>query len=197
MVQIMLRRLCGGRPSIYHKVRDHYFFDFQFLRLLKECAAPLEEALSVREKARRCGSKWKQAELTWLSLPTGGLIGVEDLISEDAHTIKSTEAASKILTDIIEFAKGHSKNWRHFCALDSLPQRNEARTNSMFRRLPACEGMLDRSPICLLIWIACSSLAPNQYKVLSLMNTALGSPDLSKMLHFAQRNKIKKTIFLE
>ena len=181
----MLRRLCGGRPSIYHKVRDHYFFDFQFLRLMKECAAPLEAALNVREKARRCGTKWKQSELTWISLPAGGLIGVEDLITEDALTVKNSEAASKILTEIIDFAKGHSKNWRHFCALDSLPQKNESRANSIFRCLPACDGMFDRSPICLLLWIACSSTAPNQYKVLTLMNTALDSPvDSSKNVTF-------------
>ena len=186
----MLKRLCGGRRAIYHKVRDHYVFGFHFTQLLQHCEGLLRAALAVREKARRCGSDWRGAKITWRTLPSGGLIGVEDLISEDSQTVETCEKVTKVLDELIDITKTRGQNWRHFCALNGLPKSSNiikagstADTSSKvsIKRkhsvlgLNARGGIRDRSPICLLLWIACSVSGSNQVKVFQLMDVALSS----------------------
>lgn len=160
-----MKKLCGGHSVVYHKIRDQYVFGFQFMKLLLHCEAPLQAALYVREKARRCGSQWRLASISWATLPTGGLIGVQELISEDNYPVLKMEVVSNILDDLVCSARNHGKNWRHFCALEKIPQKN----NSEFR-------IHDRSPISLLLWMACSLQTENQTKILKLMDIALNLP---------------------
>jgi len=160
----MMKRLCGGR-ALYHQIRDQYVFGFQFMKLLLHCEEPLRAALDVREKARRCGSQWRLTDLTWATLPTGGLIGTQELISEDNYAVLKMENVSKILDDLINIARNRGNNWRHFCALDKMPQKNSCKIE-----------IRDRSPICLLLWMACSLPPQNQIKVLKLMEIALCLP---------------------
>lgn len=55
LAKSMLQRLCGGRQEVYHRVRDHYVFQFQFRKLLQTSRDILDAALVVREQARQCG----------------------------------------------------------------------------------------------------------------------------------------------
>ena len=174
----MMKKLCGSRNAVYHQIRDQYVFGFQFMKLLLCCEAPLRAGLDVREKARRCGSQWRLADLIWETLPTGGLIGVQELISEDNYPVMKMENASKIFEDLIATARSRGRNWRHFCALEKIPQK----TNVVI-------DISERSPISLLLWMACSLLPQHQVSALQLMDIALCttsqkrevmSPDVSK-----------------
>jgi len=178
----ILKRLCGGRTLLYHKVKDHYSFSFQFMSLIRDCEGPLQEALDVREKARRCGLNWEISDVTWGTLPSGGLIGVEDLVSENSHVVCKMENVSKTLDELIDATRSRVKNWRNFCALRKIPHKSAEKckgTNfvgtEQSTRLPVDKDICDRSPICLLLWIACSLPAANQVKVFQLMDVALGS----------------------
>jgi len=176
--KIMLKRLCGGRRAIYHKVRDHYVFGFHFSKLIHYCEATLVAALDVRNKARRCGSSWRNSDFTWKTLSPGGLIGVEDLISEDCMSAQVHDLVCKVLNDLIEITKSRGQNWRKFCALCHLPT-GVASTNSVdhFVNKARLEGLKDVSPICLLSWIACSTSGLIQMKCFELINVAL-SPEV-------------------
>jgi len=160
----MMKKLCGGRRAIYHQIRDRYVFGFQFMKLLLHCEAPLQAALDVREKARRCGQHWRLPNVSWSTLPTGGLIGTQELISEDNYAVITMGNISTVLDDIINIAKNRGENWRHFCALDRLPQKN------------SYVDIRERSPISILLWMACSLPSQNQVKVLKLMDIALKVP---------------------
>ena len=161
----IMKKLCGGRNAIYHQIRDQYVFGFQFMQLLHNSALPLEAALHVREKARKCGPHWRFTNLRWATLSNGGLIGTQHLISEDNYDVITMDKLAKILDDLINTAGTRRNNWKHFCSLDRLPQKSNLHADF-------CE----RSPICLLFWMACSLPSQNQVKVFKLMEIAFGSP---------------------
>jgi E3 ubiquitin-protein ligase UBR4 len=169
----MLKRLCGGRRAIYRRVRDHHVFGYLFSQLLLLCEQPLLAALSVKEKARRCGSMWMNPDWTWKTLPSGCFIGVEDLISEDSHTVNEMEKINKVLDDLISITKSRRKNWRHFCGLPKFPKN--VRVTNCFNFLQDDGDIYDRSPYCLLLWIACALPVSKQIKVFQLMEVAFDS----------------------
>lgn len=181
----MLKRLCGGRRAIYHKVRDHYVFGFQFRNLMQHCEGPLQAALDVREKARRCGPNWRSSTIQWSTFASGGLLGVEELISEDSLTVENNVKIQKILDDLIEITKSRGNNWRQFMGLSHL---SKVQSEDNFSTLlsgkdknnvkPALLGqpsddIWSRSPICVLLWIGCSLSGLNQEKAFHLMDIAL------------------------
>ncbi len=160
----MMKKLCGGRNAIYGQIRDQYIFGFQFLKLLQHSVLPLEEALNVREKARKCGPKWRFTDLSWATLSNGGLIGTQHLISEDNYVVLTMDKLSKILDELIKTAGSRGNNWKHFCSLDRIPHKSNLHAD-----------FCDRSPICLLFWMACVLPSPNQVKIFQLMEIAFGS----------------------
>lgn len=167
----MMRKLCGGRNSIYQQIRDQYVFGFQFMKLLHHSILSLEAALCVREKARKCGPQWRFTDLTWATLSNGGLIGTQQLISEDNYPVMTMDELSKILDDLISTAESRGMNWKHFCSLDKMPQKSNLHPD-----------LCDRSPVCLLFWMACSLPLPNQVKVFKLMEIAFGSMECTPIL---------------
>lgn len=173
----MLKKLCGGRSETYHRVRDHYVFAFQFKKLLTYCEDLLFSAIEVREKARQCSVNWnKNKELTSASLASGGLFGVEGLISEDSLTIQCEERVRVVLEELIEVTKNRGGNWRQFCAMVELP-----RTQSS-DKMDDCSQSSDtmfynRPPIFCLLWMACSLSGSNQIKILRLIEVALTKSD--------------------
>lgn len=120
LAKSMLQRLCGGRQDIYHRVRDHYVFGFQFRKLLQQSQDILDSALVVREQARQCGSNWREEEVMFHTLPASGLFGVNELISEDCYSISTEENVAAILNELLSAAgrgigtitKTRSNNWR-------------------------------------------------------------------------------------
>ena len=176
----MLKCLCGGRKVIYHQIRDRFVFASQFMELLECCQYPLQAALFARQKARQCGPQWRQSDIAWATLSTGGLIGAKDLISEDNYTISAMEKISKVLDNLASITKSRYENWRHFCALDKLPQKDyDLDMNSSETKLQGSDGLNNRSPICLLLWMACSLPSKYQVKLMQLMDVALrGSREL-------------------
>ena len=161
------------RRAAYHQVRDRFVFASQFADLLAYCAAPLEAALFVRQKARQCGPQWRLSNATWETLGTGGLLGTQPLISEDNYTVIEMEKVTKVLDSLITITRSRSENWRHFCALDSLPQKDTDLEFKTLVELPE-SGFLhhQRSPICLLFWMACSLPGDHQVRLLQLIDTA-------------------------
>ena len=182
----MLKRLCGDRRAIYHRVRDHYVFGFQFRNLIQYCHGPLQAGLNIKEKARRCGLDWKSPCLNWSTLPAGGLLGVEDLISEDCLTVELDEKLKKVLDDLIEITKTRGSNWRQFMGMSHLPKVQDEKSFSMLisdtnaethqNVSSLCgEDIWSRPPICILLWIACSLSRTNQIKVFRLMNVSIAT----------------------
>ena len=171
----MLKRLCGGRRAVYHRVRDHYIFGFQFRNLLEYCEGPLSSALVARERARRCGPLWRGADLTWATLLSGDLIGVGDLISEDSLTVIDHGIIEKAMEELTNIAR-KSVNWRQFCGLNNLPRGRSKKTCGYSGFLSMSGEGRDiccRPPITSLYWIACSIPGPIQVKAFELMEVAL------------------------
>jgi len=177
----MLKRLCGGRRTTYHRVRDHYVFAFQFRNLLHHCSGPLQAAMDVRERAKRCGVNWRRAkEVTWSTLKAGDLLGIEGLISEDSLPILDDDRLKQVLHELLEVTKSRGCNWRQFCAMEELPH-----TQKGTRRIGLISGGDDdgkeieqtRPPMFLLFWMACSLSGSNQVKIFHLIDTALTVSD--------------------
>jgi hypothetical protein len=177
----MMKRLCGGQNIVYHQIRDQYVFGFQFMKLMHHCEAPLQAALDIREKARRCGPHWRLAGMTWETLSTGGLLGLQELISEDYYTMQKMELVTKTLNDLINSAQTRSKNWSHFCALDKMPQKNACILN-----------IQERSPICVLLWMTCSLPPLHQVKLLQLIDIAM-SESCTKQLTTSGGTDVENT----
>jgi hypothetical protein len=169
----MLKCITGGRRATYHQVRDRFVFASQFADLLTYCSAPLDAALFVRQKARQCGPQWRLSNATWDTLGTGGLLGAQALVSEDNYTITEMEKIIKVLDDLITITRSRSDNWRHFCALDNLPQKDSDLEIDSSVQLSEGAGLDRRSPICLLFWMACSLPGFHQVKLLQLIDIAV------------------------
>jgi E3 ubiquitin-protein ligase UBR4 len=180
----MLKCITGGRRATYRQVRDRFVFASQFMELLSHCESPLQASLFVREKARQCGPQWRLSNVTWDTLGSGGLLGAQSLISEDYYVVTVMEQVTKMLDTLIStISKSRSDNWRHFCSLEKLPQQDtDLEGDTAYSASFMEEGLHDRSPICLLLWMACSVPARSQEKLLYLMDVALtdsvfGKPD--------------------
>jgi len=161
----LLKRLCGGKSN-YHRVRDHYIFGFQYKVLLGHCVTVLEAGLIARERARQCGQNWRDGTFTWSNMSAGSLIGASDLVSEDAFPVKCMQKVKKAFDELIDLTKDRSNNWRHFCALSTLPQNGGREEGGTLAAL--CQT----SPIVTLFWIA-SSLPKHCDKALRLIEIAL------------------------
>jgi E3 ubiquitin-protein ligase UBR4 len=174
LARSMLQRLCGDRIEVYHRVRDHYVFGIQFRKLFQRAQDILDSALIVREQARQCGSSWREEEVMFDSLPASGLLGVEDLISEDEYTT-STEADIGTVLDELLSAAIRVSSWRKFCG---LPGFNVAKSTAAQNFEGGLHNMLDqiyhRPPIVSLMWLSSSLRGSNQVKALSLLELALG-----------------------
>lgn len=168
----MLQRLCGFRNDIYHKVRDHYVFGFQYSKLLLQSRDILDAALLVREQARQCGQSWRGDEVTFETLAACGLVGTEDLISEDC--MRCEESISSVLDELLSHAKrGSGENWRNFCG--GLPEANHLKRGADVSglMLEMMQEIFHRPPIVSLIWLGSCLGGTNQVKVFTLINIAL------------------------
>jgi len=146
------------------------------MELLSYCESPLQAALFVREKARQCGPQWRLSNVTWETLSSGGLLlGAQALISEDYYAVAVMEQVTKMLDTLTStISKSRSDNWRHFCSLEKLPQQDtDLEGNNAHSTTFAEDGLHNRSPICLLLWMARSVLESSQVKLLNLMDVAL------------------------
>ena len=168
----MLQRLCGFRTDIYHKVRDHYVFGFQYSKLLLQSRDILDAALLVREQARQCGRNWRDDEVTFQTLAASGLIGTEDLISEDC--MKREDSISSVLDELLSHAK-RGENWKKFCG--GLPEASHLKRGSDGNvsglMLDMLQEIFSRPPIVSLIWLGSCLGGSNQMKVFSLVDIAL------------------------
>ena len=177
----MLQRLCGFRTDIYHRVRDHYVFGFQYSKLLLQSRDILDAALLVREQARQCGRHWRDEEVTFQTLPASGLFGTEDLISEDC--MKHEESISSVLDELLSHAK-RGDNWKHFCGgLPSLHLKRGSTDVSSFMH-DMLQEIFSRPPIVSLMWLGSCLGGSNQVKVYSLVDIALenaGSKSFAKL----------------
>uniref|UniRef100_A0A7S2EA45 GRF-type domain-containing protein n=1 Tax=Ditylum brightwellii TaxID=49249 RepID=A0A7S2EA45_9STRA len=186
----MLKRLCGGRRAVYHRVRDHYIFRIQFWNLLHHCEEPLTTALLVREKARLSGPNWQGREYDWSNLPAGGLIGVGDLIPEDNLAVENDEKIRQVLDELIDVTKSRGGNWRQFCGLTELPRPSYGKKG--FELALKAGKITDahihsRAPICSMLWIACSISGSNQIKALRMIDVALSNEDKKEMLSMERK----------
>ena len=100
-----LKRMCGGNRSLYHRVRDHYVFCFQFKEILHHAKSAMDGALCVREQARQCGEKWNEDEVSWSGLNAGELLGTLDLVPEDCLTVSSSNRIGAILDELLSVTK--------------------------------------------------------------------------------------------
>lgn len=161
-------------------------FGFQFRKLLQRSQDILESALMAREQARQCGSSWREEEVMFQSLPACGLMGVEDLISEDWYASSTEESISTVLDELISAAArgvGSSKtrssnsSWRNFCGLYEMAFFNRKATSSSDKKtgedLDMLEQIYRRSPIVSLLWLSSCLRGSNQVKALSLTDIAL------------------------
>ena len=167
----MLQRLCGFRNDIYHKVRDHYVFGFQYSNLLLHSRDFLDAALLVREQARQCGHHWRGEEVTFETLAAFGLVGTEDLISEDC--MRREESISFVLDELLSHAK-RGENWKIFCG--GSPEANHMKKcfdDVSGLMLDMLQEVFRRPPIVSLIWLGSCLRGSNQEKVFSLVNIAL------------------------
>jgi hypothetical protein len=172
-----LKRMCGGNRSLYHRVRDHYVFCFQFKEILHHAKSALDGALCVREQARQCGEKWHEEEVSWSGITAGELLGTLDLIPEDCQTVSSSIRIGAILDELLTVTKTRIENWRNFCSLLSLPVccRQRPDLSVMGQERLSIERTFGGPPILTLLWLTCSISGINQVKVMKLIDLALTS----------------------
>lgn len=208
LAKSMLLKLTGGRHDVYIRVRDHYVFGFQFRKLLQRSQDILESALMAREQARQCGPSWREEEVMFQSLPACGLMGVEDLISEDWYASSTEESISTVLDELISAAArgvGSSKtrssnsSWRNFCGLYEMAFFNRKATSSSDKKsgedLDMLEQIYRRSPIVSLLWLSSCLRGSNQVKALSLTDIALEDITSSSTVKF-QDDTIEDDFFI-
>ena len=186
----VLKRLCGDDRELYHSVRDHYVFGFQFRVLLREAQGPLLEALNVRERARQCGVNWRSGgKISFDNLPAGGLIGTDDLASEDCLTVARSKKIRATLDELADVAKNRCSNWRNFCGLPALPRshrgdrathKNDSTTEGRVGDVVDDPNLLGTPPIVSLVWIACALSGEIQVKVMKLIDVAMNTSDCAQ-----------------
>jgi len=173
----MLQKLCGGRRDVYHRVRDHYVFSFSYRKLLHQSEAILEAAIRVREQAKQCGPSWKDEEFNFDNISAAGLLGVEDLISEDFYTAEREESISSVLNELLDATRARGHNWRQFCCLADISTAVSIGRGSTpladTTRYGSLEQIYQRPPIVSLVWLGSCLRGENQVKVLTLADIAL------------------------
>ncbi len=171
----VLKALCDGNRKKYHYVRDHFTFCFQLKRLYRFSYIMLEAALTVKEKTRQCSADWRGSAIGWSALGAGGLIGTDDLISEDNITELNLKGCGKALDEMWAIIKNRGGSWRQFCGFRSLPlsQRQSTKPNSLKNHIILEKELSSAPPIKVLFWIASSLTGVNQVKVLRLIDFAL------------------------
>lgn len=171
----VLKTLCGGNRKKYHYIRDHFTFCFQLKRLYHFSHSILESALIVKEKTRQCSVDWKSPAVDWATLSVGGLVGTQDLISEDDVTELNLKGCGKALDDLWTVIKSRGGSWRQFCGFRSLPlsQRHSANSDSKLKEHTTEQHLFEAPPIKVLFWIASSLSGINQVKALRMIDFAL------------------------
>mmetsp|Transcript_17243 Transcript_17243/g.21173 ORF Transcript_17243/g.21173 Transcript_17243/m.21173 type:complete len:1691 (+) Transcript_17243:685-5757(+) len=184
----MLKRLCGGRKTHYHRVRDHYVFAFQFRKLIQHSSGPLQAAIIVRERANRCGNHWERGEgKNWSTLKSGELLGMDGLISEDCLTADEEARLHGVLVELSEKTKTRGGNWRQFCALNELPHAHSSKSRFAKHNTNRAKFAFDeesihqRPPIFTLFWMACCISGSNQVIILRLMEIALSQSEIIRL----------------
>lgn len=176
-----LKRLCGGRRRKYLSVFDHYTFASQTRVVIYNLQRSLLGAISAAEQARQCGTRWSDTQrLDWRGLGSGGLLGVQELISEDLLTEEENRQIGIAFNEIAKVAKARTRNWREFCGLAGLPlsshrSREDSGTGSKPQK--DTSALYSAPPIVSLMWSACSLSGSNQVKALKLINVALSSQE--------------------
>ena len=178
----LLKKLCGDNQDLYHRVRDHYVYGFQFRKLLRQSEVVMDQALIVREMAKQCGDHWREDEVEFKTLKSASLIGVGDLISEDCLSVTYERKVQQILDELLSTAGTHARkrNWRNFCALPEIPansNRDELASNESI----VLEHLGRRPAIMSLLWLSSCLRHSNQVKLLQLVDIALTDIDKDEM----------------
>jgi hypothetical protein len=165
-----LQQLCGGSQDMYHRIRDHYVYGYQFRKLLRQSEGLLDNALIVREMAKQCGVNWREDEVEFDTLCPLGLLGVGDLVSEDCLSVSYEQAVQQILDELLRTAGTHTRkcNWMNFCALSEIPADHQecSMSGSLF------EQLAHRPPIMSIFWLGSCLRGSNQVKLLQLADIA-------------------------
>lgn len=165
-----LQQLCGGNQDLYHRIRDHYVYGYQFRKLLMQSEGVLDNALIVTEMAKQCGMNWRDSEVEFSTLHPAGLLGVGDLVSEDCLSESYEQAVNGILDELLRTAGTSTRqcNWRNFCFLPEIPA--QGKTSSWGTVL---EQLVHRPPIMSIMWLGSCLRGSNQFKLFQLADVAL------------------------
>lgn len=88
MAKKMLKKVCGGEDSTYHRIMDEYVFASEFLNAIKTGLSLIEAGYQVLLKGLRCQDDFLQ-DREALSISKIGaleLVGVDGLVGEDCGT---------------------------------------------------------------------------------------------------------------
>lgn len=170
-----LKCITGGKKDIYSQVRDRYVFASQFMDLLSCCESPLHAALAIRVKARQCSTSRCSNIISWATLTSGDLLGVQDLISEDYFAVSEMDKLMKVLGMLATtVSKSRTENWRYFCSLRKLPNKDTAFEGEYISTSSFLVGEIqERSPINVLFWMICALPEYAQVILIQLINLAL------------------------
>ena len=157
------------------------FSSSKFRKLFQQAQDILDSALVVREQTRQCGSNWRDEEVMFDTLSASGLLGVEDLISEDEYKTSTEESIGTVLDELLSAAvrvgngtNTRSNSWRNFCGLPGFQATKGTSAQNSWGNL---DMMLDqiyhRPPIVSLMWLSSSLRGSNQVKALALLDIAL------------------------
>lgn len=200
----LLKCLCGGDKFKYNQVRDSFTFASEFSKLLNLSKTPLETSSSVIEKGILCGPNWQShSMLSWDQIRYGGMIGIHELISENAFEVDKMESLKACLIALVTVIKARAENWRHFCSLRKIPDINihqDIVTDCIV------SDFWNKPPICLLFWMMC--ILPNdlQSYLGIILDIALHgdtafkngniSSSLMKKLEFTETNDTPEKLLL-
>lgn len=170
-----IKGLCGRRRALFQSVRNHFSFGIHSKRLYSSVSKILEEALFIGEKARICGQSWVPSKSDGVSeLGLGGLVGADELISENHKPTSLCRQIEKHIDELWAMARVGGDSWRYFCGLRSLPQGSIAATSSRFM-----DRLLSLPPLLVLLLTAFSLNGSCQLKLFRLVNLALTEPSTS------------------
>lgn len=175
-----LQQLCGGNQELYHRIRDHYVYGYLFRNLLRQSEEVLDNALIVREMAKQCGSNWRDDEVEFKTLPAAGLIGVDDLVSEDCLSVTYERNLQQILDELLRTASSHTRkcNWKNFCHLSEIPA-DINRDGSSVNNTSIIEQLVHRRPMMSILWLGSCLKGSNQVKIFQLADIALANDEIS------------------
>ena len=133
------------------------------------------------------------------TIPASGLLGVEDLISEDWYSISTEESISTVLDELLSAAgrgagvsnKAQSNTWRLFCGLPemAIPIGKGAPSGAQGEIFEMLDQIYHRPPIVSLMWLSSCLRGSNQVKALTLADIALEDLNSSTVVKFQCDNK--------